>query len=289
MLSKLRTECGSGLTQKLEGMFKDIELSKEFVSPFKQYLEMNYKNEQFSKLDVNVNILTMGNWPNYPLMEISIPSQLAEIQHAFTKFYSSKYNGRKLLWQYSLTSGILKAVFSPSVIKELDVSLLQALVLLMYNDRSEWKYEEIRDRTKIEEVELKRTLQSLACGKYRVLKKTPRGRDICSGDTFTFNEYFNDRLYRIRISQIQMLETEQEHRQTEEQVFQDRQYQIDAAIVRIMKMRKKLAHNLLISELFNHLHFPVKPIDLKKRIESLIEREYMHRDNDDQHIYNYVA
>ena len=50
----------------------------------------------------------------------------------------------------------------------------------------------------------------------------------------------------------------EEQQQTEERVFQDRQYQIDAAIVRIMKMRKVLPHNLLITELFNQLKFPVK-------------------------------
>lgn len=51
---------------------------------------------------------------------------------------------------------------------------------------------------------------------------------------------------------------EQEQIATTEQVFQDRQYQIDAAIVRIMKMRKSLAHNLLISEIYGQLRFPVK-------------------------------
>lgn len=45
---------------------------------------------------------------------------------------------------------------------------------------------------------------------------------------------------------------------TTERVFQDRQYQIDAAIVRVMKMRKTLGHNLLVSELYNQLKFPVK-------------------------------
>jgi hypothetical protein len=53
----------------------------------------------------------------------------------------------------------------------------------------------------------------------------------------------------------------EEQKATEERVFQDRQYQIDAAIVRIMKMRKTLSHNLLISELYNQLKFPVKVCD----------------------------
>lgn len=54
-----------------------------------------------------------------------------------------------------------------------------------------------------------------------------------------------------------MFQTE-EQKATEERVFQDRQYQIDAAIVRIMKMRKTLGHNLLITELYKQLKFPVK-------------------------------
>lgn len=50
----------------------------------------------------------------------------------------------------------------------------------------------------------------------------------------------------------------EEQASTTERVFQDRQYQIDAAIVRIMKMRKTLSHNLLMSEVYNQLKFPVK-------------------------------
>ncbi len=50
----------------------------------------------------------------------------------------------------------------------------------------------------------------------------------------------------------------EEQASTTERVFQDRQYQIDAAIVRIMKMRKTLSRNLLMSEVYNQLKFPVK-------------------------------
>jgi cullin-4 len=40
-------------------------------------------------------------------------------------------------------------------------------------------------------------------------------------------------------------------------VVQDRHYQIDAAIVRIMKTRKTLPHAQLMSEVFVQLKFPI--------------------------------
>lgn len=66
------------------------------------------------------------------------------------------------------------------------------------------------------------------------------------------------------------LQTE-EQKATEERVFQDRQYQIDAAIVRIMKMRKTLSHNLLITELYKQLTFPVKVSILLLMSETITE------------------
>lgn len=65
--------------------------------------------------------------------------------------------------------------------------------------------------------------------------------------------------------------------------------QVDAAIVRIMKTRKNLAHTLLMSELFSQVKFPATAVDLKKRIESLIERDYLERDPNKPGDYRYLA
>ena len=86
-----------------------------------------------------------------------------------------------------------------------------------------------------------------------------------------------------------MRENEHENEQTTEKVFQDRQYQIDAAIVRVMKARRTLTHSLLVSELYQQLSFPIKPPDIKKRIESLIDREYLERDPNSSSVYKYLA
>lgn len=69
------------------------------------------------------------------------------------------------------------------------------------------KFEEIKTRTAIEASELKRTLQSLACGKTRVLHKNPKGRDVDDTDSFIYNADFRNKLFRIKINQIQMKET----------------------------------------------------------------------------------
>eukprot|EP00250_Pteridium_aquilinum_P020546 c24859_g10_i1 orf=422-2893(-) len=286
MISKLKTECGSQFTNKLEGMFKDIELSKEINESFKQSSQARTKLP--SGIEMSVHVLTTGYWPTYPPMEVRLPHELNVYQDIFKDFYLSKHSGRRLMWQNSLGHCVLKADY-PKGRKELSVSLFQTVVLMLFNSSDTLTFQEIRDITAIEDKELRRTLQSLACGKVRVLSKEPKGREVEDDDSFSFNVDFVAPLFRIKVNAIQLKETVEENTSTTERVFQDRQYQIDAAIVRIMKTRKVLSHTLLITELFQQLKFPIKPADLKKRIESLIDREYLERDKSNPQIYNYLA
>ena len=72
---------------------------------------------------------------------------------------------------------------------------------------------------------------------------------------------------------------------------EDRKPQIEAAIVRIMKSRKEMEHNALISEVTSQLtsRFLPHPNIIKKRIESLIEREFLERDAANWRKYKYLA
>lgn len=209
-------------------------------------------------------------------------------QQIFQKFYQINHSGRKLLWQPNLGHCIVKAGFKNSN-KELQVSLFQAMVLLLFNDSIKLSYSEIKELTCLEEIELKRTLLSLACGKARVLFKSSKGIDIEDSDEFSLNEDFNNKLFRIKINQIQLKETQDEQKATHESVMNDRQFQIDAAIVRIMKNYKVLHHNVLMTQLYQVLDIPMEPTSLKKRIEQLIERDYIERDKDNPACYKYIA
>ena len=70
-------------------------------------------------------------------------------------------------------------------------------------------------------------------------------------------------------------------------VEEDRTIAIEAAIVRIMKARKTLQHQQLLSEVLAQLNFfNPNPRVVKKRIEALIEREYLERSSDNAQVYN---
>ena len=64
----------------------------------------------------------------------------------YEEFYKTQHQGHKLDWDHSLGTATLKARFNKDV-KELSVSLHQAVVLLLFNDNDELSAEEIQAQT----------------------------------------------------------------------------------------------------------------------------------------------
>eukprot|EP00976_Prorocentrum_cordatum_P068315 1179085-Prorocentrum_minimum.AAC.6 len=217
MITKLKTECGSQFTNKLEGMFKDIDLSKDFMGSFRTSAQARANLPQ--GIEMNIHVLTQGYWPTYAPVEVNLPPQISQYQDIFRDFYLSKHSGRRLNWQNGLAHCVLKARFDQGT-KELSVSLFQTIVLMLFNDSDKLSFKHILEATGIEDKELRRTLQSLACGKVRVLQKEPRGRDVADSDEFVFHSQLNEKLYRIKVNSIQLKESAEENAATSERVFQ---------------------------------------------------------------------
>lgn len=249
MLTKLKSECGSNFTHNLEQMFKDQELSRDEMISYKQSLS----NTSRTTMDLQVSVLQQAAWPTYSDVNVNLPEEVARHIEKFDRHYKHKHTGRKLYWKHSLAHSIVRAQFAKSA-KELVVSGFQAIVLVLFNDvgaDGNLSYADIQSATGLVDAELYRTLQSLACTKLRVLTKHPKGRDVNKTDTFTVNISFSDPKFRLKINQIQLKETVEENKETHERVAADRQYETQAAIVRIMKARKKMNHAELVSEVIS--------------------------------------
>jgi len=329
-VSKLKGECGTGYTSKMEGMFKDMELSREVMNNYSVYLggledvsSGTYSSVSDVGVDMDVQVLTTGYWPSHPQHpSLILPTALEAKKNHFQSYYNSKYQGRRVAWQNSLGNCIVRAQFPKmSSPRELNVSLCQALVLMCFNVEDggldvEVRYtiNDIMKKTGIaDRGEAERVLQSLSMGRdgTQVLRRieenktvskdadkismTPKKkhkgtrRAIYDSDVFVVNANFTSNQRRIRITNIQMKETSEERVKTHEAVTLDRLYLIDAAIVRIMKARKTLDHRGLVGEVMIQLKFPASGVDIKKRIETLIEREYLQRVEGDLSRYNYLA
>ncbi|KAL2048138.1 hypothetical protein N7G274_000049 [Stereocaulon virgatum] len=287
MLTRLKSECGAGFTHNLEQMFKDIEMARDEISSYKSVLEERQTRPAF---DLSVNVLSSAAWPSYPDVVINVPESVLKATASFEQHYKMKHSGRRLEWKHALAHCQLKALF-PKGPKEIVVSCFQAVILMSFNKDESMTYDDLQAASGLDDAELKRTLQSLACARYRVLSKTPKGKDVNTSDSFVVNLNFSHPKYRIKINQIQAKETKQENQQTHERVAADRNYETQAAIVRIMKSRKSITHAELVSEVITATKSRgvLDPADIKKNIEKLIDKDYMERDEEGHNLYNYVA
>ncbi|KAK1423075.1 hypothetical protein QVD17_18369 [Tagetes erecta] len=289
LVLKLKTECGYQFTSKLEGMLTDMKTSRDIIDGF--YL--NHGAELGDSPGLLVQVLTTNSWPIQPSGTCNLPAELTSLCDKFRSYYLGTHSGRRLSWQTSMGTADIKVRFVNGQRHELNVSTYQMCVLMLFNDTDQLTYTELERATGIPSLDLKRSLQSMACVKGKnVLRKEPMSKDVKDGDVFFVNEKFTNKFFKVKIgTMITQNETEPEKHKIRERVEEDRKPQIEAAIVRIMKARRVLDHNNLMAEVIKQLQprFLANPIEIKKRIESLIERDFLERDGSHRKLYRYIA
>jgi len=320
MISKLKTECGTQFTTRLEGMFRDMELSNQTMAEYRD-------RDSRTEIDISVRILSQLHWPISSIPPPCLLPRSADdsFQH-FQTFYLNKHSGRKIQLNPALGTADVKAIFyrnekktqplnntstgnldsqqeSDGVggsktssrreeTKILIVSTYQMVILLRFNHQEKITFEKLIAETQIPEKDATKALLSLSSGKQLILSRKGKGNEIDKDDEFSVNDNFTSKLTRIKIMQISGGRVEPaEQKDVRSKIDDDRKHEIEAAIVRVLKSRKKIMHNELIAEVTTQLkhRFMPDPTLIKKRIESLIERDYLDRDKNNQKQYNYIS
>lgn len=321
MISKMKNVIGSYFTSKLEGMFKDMSRSAELTSMYRTHIT-SLGDRDTKQIDLAISVLTTNNWPieimgipsqirerNSQHQHVIWPAEMKALQDSFKNFYNTKHTGRELSWVPYLGSADVRCHFPKIEGKEgalgkdrryeLVVSTAGAILLLQFNDLKEGEslsFEELQERTKLEPKELIRLLTSLSVlPKAKVLNKDPANKHVKPGDRFSINNSFTSKSIRIKapvVSGMNKAEGTDERKSTVEKNDQDRGLVVDAIIVRTMKQRKILEHQQLLTEVITQLASRFKPdvTMIKKKIESLIDKEYLERVEDaERPTYKYLA
>jgi len=270
ILGLLKNAFGNSFTQKMDGMIKDIESSKTFSEAFSSFTNQKH---------LDVRVFATNHW-SFPTIPFTLPTEFHDSFHLFSKYYALRFSQRKLTWVHSASTVSIQAIWKHRT-HELNMSMFQAAILLLFNERNVIGIDTISSSLGLTESQTKTALAGLSLSKYKILLKNDQ-------NMYSVNETFSEKLIKISIPNAQAKVTKEESTKTQEKVERERVYVVDAAIVRILKMRKTLSHTNLVSEVIEALSKSFVPsvAFIKTRIEDLIVREYLERDGIS---YTYLA
>eukprot|EP00981_Chlorochromonas_danica_P000367 scaffold90_cov163-Ochromonas_danica.AAC.22 len=301
-VNKLKVHFGALFTGKMEGMINDIAVNKEQESVFQQfYLEKKATNKDL--VEFSAQVLTLGHWPVFSsLSEASLPANMMAALDIFKGYYNQRLHSTKrhLTWIHSLGRVEMVVVMGSSSY-ELHLNTLQAAILLLFDSlpsREDLSFSFLQRTLRLPADVIIRLLKSLSLEKCRILIRTSSDQDdseavhpITSADRFRPNQSFTSSTSTLRIPMCSLGDmATMSVVNSSSNLEQDRLFAIEAAIVRVMKARRQLSHQQLLTEVLNHLTlFKPDGRAVKQRIEALIERDYLERDPDQPQRYLYVA
>lgn len=279
MISKLKEACGFEYTNKLQRMFTDMSLSKDLTDQFKERMQQNHDD-----LDVTFSVMVLGTnfWPlNPPSHEFTVPREIYPTFDRFQKYYQTKHSGRKLTWLWNYSKNELRTNYLNQRYI-LMTSSFQMSVLVQYNNHDTLSLSELVTATSIPKELISQVLAILVKAKILINEES---------EQYDLNPGFKSKKIRVNLNQPIKAEVRAEATEVLKNVDEDRKYVIQATIVRIMKARKSMKNQQLIQEVISQIsqRFAPKIPDIKKAIDTLLEKEYIERVDGTRDTFAYVA
>eukprot|EP01064_Diplonema_japonicum_P011305 TRINITY_DN185_c5_g1_i1.p1 TRINITY_DN185_c5_g1~~TRINITY_DN185_c5_g1_i1.p1 ORF type:complete len:730 (+),score=173.28 TRINITY_DN185_c5_g1_i1:170-2359(+) len=278
----------SSAVRRMEEMLKDAVISSEETAAHRTVVPSEW---------VAFMVLNTAAWPSFNKIELSIPPVMWETLSCFSNNYSTRHTGRVLTWLHGLSHVTLLANFEKK--HEISCCFVDGVVLMTC-------FGEGSDTTKSMKkislellteastdtcgAELKQSLNRLVATKLLSCSdKTPN-----DSSDFTLNTVFRQRkinvLKRGPGDTAARLVTSGPDAEATEHLL-ERKSLTEATLVRIMKTNKQMDYQELLTETIAQLSCRFRPDvgSIKKRLDDLLARGYLTRDDNNRNIFSYVS
>ena len=293
-IEKLQRVMGNGFTHKMEGMLHDRESTREMSDKF--------RDDAASRglpIDLTCQVLTAGHWPAYRSDALVPTVALRQSMDAFTRFYKRTHATRTLSWIHMLGSATLSIAF-PKGVKDVTCSIHQATILVLIDEAGKTTAQSLSAATKFDvQKGLKPHIQSMYVSKaFPVLVRVSESgepmacdRNVSDADCFAINSAFTCKTRKFALPTLSSGNAGGSGMPTDAEVELHRRQALDACVVRVMKARHVLTYNELTQLVIDQLSklFQAQPRHIKLRIEDLITRDFLKRDEKDFAKFHYVA
>lgn len=292
-LSKLKQECGVLSTiMNCESILQDTEgISKSTTKFFKDWLK---QKECQTNFDFDIKILEKSSYAAKNQQNFELIAEVHPIISMFHIFYQEINQNRLIEFIYQ--DGISEISFKTNKYYRLTIFNDSLPIFLLFNTSISLEKKDILMKTNLSEKVLDDRLN--VCEKLQILLKVNKNNNdklIYTVNTNFRSDKISYELHKIKITKdaagIKENTTKIINESEEEELKIKRQNALDAALVRIMKSRITMTYNELLGDcrkIVQHIFIPEVSM-IRKRIESLMERGYMGRDENDSKILMYIS
>lgn len=251
-IRKLALICGDEGVKNMKGMMSDILTSFQITREF----------DAQSKMPMRFTVIESQVWPNYPNVNLVIPSEVLDAAARFTAFYKTRNPSRKLTWNHALDEVSFRlngCLFTGSVMYYL---LMDSIVEGKEFEQSGLSEKEV---DALVSVLVKSGVVVIEDGQKKIREgKWPS---------------------RIKLPVPLAISPRQMTDQTIEEVEWSRKIKIEAAIVLVMKRLKVAAEDKIHSECLRIINFNMNRRDFDGALASCLEKAYLVKNDEGDFLF----
>lgn len=276
LLSELQKKCGQEYTAKVEIMMNDYMNYEQTNTKLNDYL---IEKQLSFPIQISFFAVSGENWPLLNIHKINLPNNLIGLSNQIYKYYVSNYKGRNLQWSLENSNLEMKVNFPNISSFTLICNTYIGTILLLFNPikfNKGLSEEDINQALKFEE------LSDLHKSLYMLIEK---GLLIKIQNLYYLNSQFSGQGNMI-IENYR----DGEPLVKKAKIEGDRTYAIEGHIIKILKEKKQVKKDDLVKMVIDSLSkFRVLPSTVEKRIDILIQKEFIYKNKDNNDIIEYAT